>query len=267
MEIKPRGFTKYLVIFVDILGSKSRTDFEETYKINEIYHQELENNQQRDVLHTPYFRKIFSFSDCAYIFYGYKDGIDEESKDIGKLLTVALCNCESLFLKFLKEKIIFRGGIYYGNAYMDSHRNMFFGEAVNKAYEFESKIAVHPRVVVDKFVAKIVGEHLQKVKLLILSEEVVGLIGMGLVPELPETGDGIIEKDIDGEYIFNYLHLPENNIRYFSCYQDGEEFIKELISFCNEQIESLEDYKTIDKYFYLKRFAKAKLDMSIEHVY
>lgn len=49
-----------------------------------------------------------------------------------------------------------------------------------------------------------------------------------------KTGDGIVEHDIDGKYIFNYLYSPENNIilpDYYSC---SEDFIKELIEFCNE---------------------------------
>ena len=33
MSNEPNGFAKYLVIFVDILGSQNRVDFQETYKI------------------------------------------------------------------------------------------------------------------------------------------------------------------------------------------------------------------------------------------
>lgn len=69
MNCVPNGFSKYLVIFVDILGSQDRTDFQETYQINKIFHEELEKNNKNDMEHTVYFRKIYSFSDCAYIFY------------------------------------------------------------------------------------------------------------------------------------------------------------------------------------------------------
>lgn len=77
MSNEPNGFAKYLVIFVDILGSQNRVDFQETYKINKIFHEELERNKQNDMMHTVYFRKIYTFSDCAYIFYGFKDGISD----------------------------------------------------------------------------------------------------------------------------------------------------------------------------------------------
>lgn len=258
-----KDFSKYLVIFVDILGSQNRTDFQELYNINTIFHDELEKNQQRDMFHTVYFRKIYTFSDCAYIFYGFKDGITDEQKDIGKLFTVALCNCEPLFLRFLKERIIFRGGIYYGDAYIDPHRNMFFGDAVNRAYKLESVVAVHPRVVIDPFVAENAMENISQVKYEMIGQnpELIPYIGMGLMPIMPLTGDGIVETDLDGQYIFNYLHFPENNIGSPDTYLSCQDFIEELMEFCFEQIENNKQYKIIDKYYYLLRFCKSKLDI------
>ncbi len=61
MSNEPNGFAKYLVIFVDILGSQNRVDFQETYKINKIFHEELERNKQNDMMHTVYFRKYIHF--------------------------------------------------------------------------------------------------------------------------------------------------------------------------------------------------------------
>lgn len=104
MSNEPNGFAKYLVIFVDILGSQNRVDFQETYKINKIFHEELERNKQNDMMHTVYFRKIYTFSDCAYIFYGFKDGISDERKDEGELFKVALCNCGQYFYDSLKKE-------------------------------------------------------------------------------------------------------------------------------------------------------------------
>lgn len=116
------------------------------------------------MMHTAYFRKIYTFSDCAYIFYSFKDGISDERKNEGKLFKVALCNCEPIFLRFIKKRIIFRRGISYGDAYVDSSRNMFFGEAVNKAYKLESEIVIHPRIVIDDYIAKTVLENISSVK-------------------------------------------------------------------------------------------------------
>lgn len=262
MSNEPNGFAKYLVIFVDILGSQNRVDFQETYKINKIFHEELERNKQNDMMHTVYFRKIYTFSDCAYIFYGFKDGTSDERKDEGELFKVALCNCEPIFLRFIKERILFRGGISYGDAYVDPSKSMFFGDAVNKAYKMESEIAIHPRIVIDDYIAEAVLENISSVKYKIVAKkpEYISILGAGLVPKMPGTGEGIIEQDIDEKYIYNYLHFPENNIILQDYYLSGESFIKELIDFCFEQIDRNMNYKIIDKYFYLQRFAQNKLE-------
>lgn len=263
---EPKGFSKYLVIFVDILGSQNRTDFQEMYHINKIFHEEFEKNQESDMSHTVYCRKIYTFSDCAYIFYGFKEEIAEEHKNLGKLFTVALCNCESLFLRFLGERIVFRGGISYGDAYIDPHRSMFFGNAVNKAYKLESETAIHPRIVIEEFVATEIIENISTVKYNMIGNmpEYMPYIAMGMMPQIPCTGDGIVEEDIDGQYIFNYLHFPENNIISGDCYLSAQEFIEELIKYCLEQIVENKKYKVIDKYYYLLRFSQAKLDNLLE---
>ena len=262
MGNEPNSFSKYLVIFVDILGSQNRDDFQENYKINKIFHEELEKNKQNDMSHTVYFRKIYTFSDCAYIFYSFKDGISDERKNEGELFKVALCNCEPIFLRFIKERIIFRGGISYGDAYVDASRSMFFGEAVNKAYKLESEIAIHPRIVIDDYIAKTILENILSVKYKIAEKnpEYISLLGAGMIPIMPAIGEEVIEQDIDEKYIYNYLHFPENNIIFNDYYLSGHDFIKELIDYCSEQINRNTNYKIIDKYFYLQRFAQNKLE-------
>lgn len=262
MNSETNGFSKYLVIFVDILGSQDKTDFKETYKINKIFHEELEKNKENDMEHTVYFRKIYSFSDCAYIFYGFKDEISDERKIESELFKVALCNCEPIFLRFIKERILFRGGIAYGDAYVDPSKSMFFGDAVNRAYKLESEVAIHPRIVIEDMIAEQVLENIKEIKYKVLARnsEYTNYVVRGLEPKMPEIGEGIIERDVDGKFIFNYFHFPENNIIVPNYYLDSENFIKEILAFCDEQIEKLTKYKVIDKYFYLKRFAQVKLD-------
>ena len=84
------------------------------------------------------------------------------------------------------------------------------------------------------------------------------------MPPMPETGDGIVEMDLDGEFIFNYLHFPENEMICPDIYLSGQDFIQELIQYCYEQIDKNKQYHVIDKYFYLLRFAQAKLDGLLE---
>lgn len=259
MSSEPTNYSKYLVIFIDILGSKNRVDFQEAYTINKIFHEELLRNPQNDKLCTVYFRKIYTFSDCAYIFYGFKKKVEDERMDLGKLFTVALCNCEPIFLRFIKEKVVFRGGISYGDAYIDPHKSMFFGPAVSKAYEIEAKKAIHPRIVIDSYVGDKIVENIEQVKCELaakksLHTELWGENWMSL------TGDGVVEKDVDGEYIFNYLHFPENNMIFRDYYLSGEDFIREIMKYCHEQIDQHQSYNIIDKYYYLLRFCQSKIN-------
>ena len=268
MNNASKKYSKYLVIFVDILGSQEKTDFSELYNINRIFHEEFETNQNNDKDHTVYFRKIYTFSDCAYIFYGFKEDIEDEKKNLGELFRVALCNCEPIFLRFLKERIVFRGGISYGEAYVDLHRSMFFGPAINRAYQLEAGLALHPRIVIDSVVAEKVKESIKQVKnnMLETNSEYLSLLGKNVTDIIPETGEGIIEIDEDNQYIFNYLHLPENNIICSDMYWSSVTFITGLIEFCHEQISIHTKYKIIDKYYYLLRFAKTKLNNLLDKV-
>lgn len=76
-----KQYENMVVIFLDILGSKEMSSFEEKYKIHRIFHesvktsQDLQDTEEKD--HVAYTRKLFSFSDCAYIFYKYKPNIDD----------------------------------------------------------------------------------------------------------------------------------------------------------------------------------------------
>ena len=103
------GYQKALVIFIDILGSQNRIKFDELYKINSLFHNEGEKNQSNDQDCRAYRRKIYTFSDCSYIFYTYRNGIDECRKNPEKMINVALYNTSPLILKFLKNGFICRG--------------------------------------------------------------------------------------------------------------------------------------------------------------
>lgn len=261
MNNVPSDYSKYLVIFVDILGSKNRIGFQENYKINKIFHEEFEKDRKNDMDHTVYFRRIYTFSDCAYIFYGFKDSIEPERKKEGKLFTVALCNCEPIFLRFINENIIFRGGITYGDAYIDLERNMFFGDAVKEAYRLESEVAIHPRIIVNNYVAKAVLDNIKTVKdeMKVKNSQLRDQLSSPSTGKIPMIGEGIIERDIDEKYIYNYLHSPENNIIHPGIYNDSEEFMKDFKKYCHKQIDENTEYKVIDKYHYLVRIIDWKL--------
>ena len=270
------GFSKYLVIFVDLLGTKNKdeNDFQETYRVNKIFYDEMKSNQYNDMDHTAYERHIYTFSDCAYILYSFKKDIEESRKDEGKLFTVALCNCTPIFLAFLNNHILFRGGIYYGNAFLDAEMNMFFGPAINNAYKLESEQAIHPRIVIDKYVAEITIENIRNVKYHIINNqpeyflafpEQKAILDSKILPKMPITGDGIVELDLDDKYIFNYLHPLEYNSSFPNITSSNENLLYDLLQFCNDQIKMNNKYRIIDKYFYLQRYIEQKFDRISGH--
>ena len=137
---------------------------------------------------------------------------------------------------------------------------MFFGDAVNKAYTLESTEAIHPRILVDDFVANTFIDNVkdESYEIAAHNPNAVCFIGMNLISKYLLTGDGLIEKDIDGRFIINYFHSLEGGITVGDSI--GVERIDDLINYCQEQIENNDKIKVIDKYLYLQRFCRSKKD-------
>lgn len=201
-----KQYEEMVVIFLDILGSRDMTSFDEKYKIHEIFHnsvkesQELQNTDAKS--NVVYTRKLFSFSDCAYIFYRYKDGISSDRKDKGKLLQVALFNTPLMLLELLNEGYLVRGGVSYGDAYYDELS--FFGPAVEDAYLLESKKATNPRILLADDIGKMLYEHEIRIYSDVFSDKNPNYQFMPKRSFIPT----IVVNDND-DYIINYFYLFE----------------------------------------------------------
>ena len=77
-----KKFRKVVVIFIDILGSQNREQFDEWYNVMSIFSRMVEREKELDNNHeyTVYKRETHVFSDCAYIIYDYKDDIEDSRK-------------------------------------------------------------------------------------------------------------------------------------------------------------------------------------------
>jgi hypothetical protein len=150
------GYQQGIVYFIDILGSKNINDFDKKYTINSIFHNILEKNQSMNQLlnHTIYERRIYVFSDCAYIIYHYKENTPENKKEILNLFRTSLYNTSFVILELLKNHVLCRGGVSIGDVYFEKDRNLIFGPAIEQAYFFESKIAKYPRIIINEAWAK-----------------------------------------------------------------------------------------------------------------
>lgn len=156
-------YEQTVAIFIDILGSKDTTGFEEKHNIHTIFHNSILDNQDRQNSkgHVAYTRKLYSFSDCTFIFYKYKPDITDDRKDVNKLLQVALFNSSNIILELFNAGYIVRGGIAVGDVFFDDMS--FFGPAVDRAYELESKMAVTPRILIDPAIGPALLEHETKI--------------------------------------------------------------------------------------------------------
>jgi predicted small secreted protein len=250
------SYKKALVIFIDLLGSQTiqqkENDFDRLLKINNIFHDAISDEMNHNKSHIIYQRHVYTFSDCAYIIYDYKDGIDDQRKDNGKLFEVALCNTQKILLKLLGMNMLFRGGCAYGDCYYDKDKNMFFGDAVIKAYKYENEVAIYPRIIVDPLVANEVISNFKIVEEQNEKSEYTSKTGINL-----KTEEGcIIRKDFDGEYMFHYLNRFDVE---WTCYTQKPncELLYDIVELCNKHINDPEtSMKIRSKYGWLKQYIK-----------
>lgn len=185
-----------VVIFVDLLGTQNNSRFEDKLFIHQVFHSEARENESRSLNHVVYDRKVYSFSDCAYFFYFYKDGIEDSRKDNMKLIQIAMYNTILSLLRIINSGYLVRGGVTFGKAYFDELG--FFGRAVEDAYRLESKYAMVPIVALDPKL----GEEFSVWE---LSET-----SMDLVNLLMTSRPMLVEKDSDEEkYFLNIFYQLE----------------------------------------------------------
>lgn len=254
-----KGYCKALVVFIDILGSKNYNSFAELFKINELFHTELLNNKNQDRDYLAYQRHIYTFSDCAYLIYDYKD---KSTSNLGALFNVALLNCEPMIMKFLSERILVRGGIAYDDVFYDENKNMFFGDAINRAYKYESEIAKFPRIIIDECVANEVIKYKNKInkysKQLNYNESLF----------LNDYCGCIIKLDVDNRYYFNYFNSIQQGKDYsYIIGKSNKLFLEDLINMCDENIDLYKKNDSIKiKYEWLKDYAEQSKNENINEV-
>lgn len=239
------SYKKGIVIFIDVLGTKEReNDFENSLKINNIFHNTLEDGEKHNNRNIIYQRHVYTFSDCAYIIYDYKENIEEFRKDWKKLAKVALFNTELIIKKFLKNNLISRGGIAYGDVYYEKNKSLFFGPAINKAYELESKEAIYPRVLISLEVAKL---YFFRERDFLYKES---------DPEARVTFrkiNGSIIKIDQKKYMLHYLDSYELGHNYLEL----EKMINNLLIYIEKQLKEYKNNeKILKKYNWLKEYIK-----------
>ncbi|ACE85008.1 hypothetical protein [Cellvibrio japonicus] len=152
------SYKKMVAIFVDVIGYKNITDFSTKHELHRLFHEEVAIHEQRqkEISHVIYDRKVFGFSDCAYFFFYYKDGIPNERKNDINLSYIAAYNVSLTILRLMSKGFLARGGVSFGDVFIDELG--FFGPAVERAHEIESKEVIFPRLQFDQDLGKNVFE-------------------------------------------------------------------------------------------------------------
>lgn len=148
------AYKKMVAIFLDVIGYKNITDFSKKHELHRLFHEEvaIQAKRQLDIPHVVYDRKVFGFSDCAYFFFYYKDGIEDNRKHDVNLAYIAAYNVSQTILRLMSKGFLARGGVALGDVFIDDLG--FFGPAVERAHEIESREAFFPRLQFDHDIGK-----------------------------------------------------------------------------------------------------------------
>jgi hypothetical protein len=243
------------VIFLDILGTTNRTSFEDKLIIHRLFHQEVESNiaRQRESPHVIYKRELRSFSDCVYIFYTYKEGIEDTRKNDLNLLYICLYNTSLSILKILNSGFLVRGGATLGDCFMDDLG--FFGPSVECAYHLESKKAIYPRIMIDDKIGELLFEWEQ-------SQEIDETIELAY-----NTTPRLIKKDEDGGFFLNvFYELEKTELMTIGNMDLTLNDVKSQISATIERDESnQQDCKVLEKLEWMRNLTQgSKLQLNTD---
>lgn len=226
-----KKFRKVVVIFIDILGSQSRENFDEWYNIMSIFSAMVEREKALDETHKKaiYKRETHVFSDCAYIIYDYKQGVADSKKNMYELMGIACYNTEKVLYEFLKNGFIARGAITYGDMFYDIEKNIWFGPAMNRAYYLESKKAKVPRVIIDPEYA----EELYEFNETKYRKDFIQRMLNG----------EIILRDTDGCIYLNYLNTVKQGMNQM----ESEYVVEKVLQLCDTERAIKRETEDLDK--------------------
>ncbi len=205
--MKDYGFNEKFVTFIDLLGFKgsileARNDVKELNNIKKKV-KSLQNhfgaNRKKD--EREYKTKVHSFSDCIVRERDYfRGGLYSEISSIAFGI-----------IETLQDGYLLRGALTHGLHY--SNKKIIVSPAFLRAYELETKEAIHPRVIIDPTT--------------LAHYEVRSDWGSNAHPHKDDKDYvyGLLEKDpIDNLYFIDYL-----NFAYRNADESGPEYLQFLL--------------------------------------
>jgi len=130
-------YQKALVTFIDILGFRDIVERENPDKVQQVLLMLGEFNKDGDIPNQYAFR----FSDSVV-----RVTIIEAHRTLGDAIYYELNDLTLIQAGMItSENILLRGGIAYGDIYVE--KNMIFGKGLIRAYDLESSFANYPRII------------------------------------------------------------------------------------------------------------------------
>lgn len=145
MALNSGMYRDYLVTFIDILGFRALLKERTAEEIDEVLSALYSTFQAWDKYD---YLNVFQFSDCVVRARPLGYGDSDEPIRSGGVLFNELRDLSYSQGCLLRRGILIRGGLTLGKIAVNG--NKIFGPALVRAYELESKVAIYPRIVVDK---------------------------------------------------------------------------------------------------------------------
>ncbi len=199
MNISPDNNTEYetkAVAFIDILGfkeiikglSQNPIKFFEIKRLLEsllMDEKRIYGVQARILLDYNKSFNMTVFSDSIVI----SDKFDQ-SDSLGKFNHSynVLLHAKDIASRLLRVGVLCRGGVANGKMYHQDR--IFFGDGLVRAFEFESQLAIYPRIIVSEDIAND----------LIARDDSLGIVNIKL--------SDILSRDVDGLWFINYFSKP-----------------------------------------------------------
>lgn len=149
---------EYCVAFVDILGFKNMTSNGQINIYGPIINEAIENMKKiTKIKHVAFRENLFSYSIQTVQF---ADSIVLLFPKDFKHCMLSMSWLAFLQFELAKKGIFLRGAICTGQMYIDEHRDIYYGEAWNKAVQQEEK-AVYPRIILERSLALMIENDLR----------------------------------------------------------------------------------------------------------
>lgn len=226
---------KSIVAFIDILGGKEIIMGDADKSLNTVHScyeytcKKLEELFSNEVA-VP---RVDIFSDNIILSYPFEDL--EDDKQLFSFMSIIYFSA-IIYIYFLNNGILVRGGISFGSYYRDEL--MVWGTGLVRSHELEESIAIYPRIVIDPEMSDLFEEEcMQKYK--VVCRDFDGIFFIDAYYDAFKYED-IIKDNLHDNYVRINNVTKDNNKKVL-------QKLMWLQKYLDDKIVEIEDSKRIEK--------------------